>query len=85
MGWSSETFGWLRDGIGNLKAAREIEDSLGAFTFGTKYYVATTSEVSNASDNNLGTSPREPLAPIPQANAKMAASNHDGTQISTAG
>ena len=82
MGWSSETFGWLRDGIGNLKAAREIEDSIGAFTFGTKYYVATTSEVSNASDDNVGTSPREALATISEANDRMVTNKHDVTYIS---
>ena len=81
MGWSSETFGWLRDGIGNLKAAREIEDSIGAFTFGTKYYVATTSEVSNASDDNVGTSPREALATISAANETIVTNKHAVTSI----
>ena len=84
MSWSQRTFGWLRDGIGNLAAAREIEDSMGAFTFGTKYYVATTSEVSNASDNNLGTSAREPFATIAKANAVMASNRNDVCYISAA-
>ncbi len=84
MSLSSRTFGWLRDGIGNLKAAQEIEDNFGAFTFGTKYYVATTSEVANASDNNLGTSAREPLATISEANDRMTTNKNDVVYISAA-
>ncbi len=81
---SARTFGWLRDGLGNLAAAREIEDNFGAFTFGQKYYVATTSEVSNASDNNTGKSAREPFATIAKANATMATNQHDVCYISAA-
>ena len=75
MSLSSRTFGWLRDGLGNLAAAREIEDSFGAFTFGDKYYV--NPDASNASDNNLGTSKAEPLNTLSEANDRVVSGNHD--------
>ena len=84
MGLSGETFGWLRDGIGNLDAAQEIESQLGDFTFGTKYYVATTTEVSNASDNNLGTSPAEPLATLSAAVDLVTTNKNDVIYMSAA-
>ncbi len=75
MSLSSITFGWLRDGLGNLKAAREIEDNFGAFTFGQKFYCDPSAI--NASDNNLGTSKREPLATVQAGLDLMTSGNHD--------
>ena len=80
MTLSSRTFGWLRDGLGNLAAAREIEDEMGAFTFGNKYYV--NPDASNASDNNLGTSKREPLSTVLAAYNKTTTNNHDIIHLS---
>lgn len=39
MGLSTSTFGWLRDGIGNLKAAQEIEAQLGLAFAKNVWYV----------------------------------------------
>ncbi len=76
MSLSSRTFGWLRDGLGNLKAAREIEDSLGAFTFGDKWYV--NPDATNASDDtNSGKSKAEPLSTVAEANDRATSNNHD--------
>lgn len=52
MSLTARTFGWLRDGLGNLAAAREIEDNLGPFTFGTIFYV----DANNGNDLNDGLS-----------------------------
>ena len=84
MGLSGTTFGWLRDGLGNLDAAQEIEGRLGFGTFGTEYYVATTTEVSNASDNNLGTSPSEPFATLSQAVSTATTNKNDVIYLSAA-
>lgn len=54
------TFGWLRDGIGNLRAAREIENHLGIGQIGEIFY--TDPVGSSASDENSGTSPLEAFA-----------------------
>ncbi len=75
MSLSNRTFGWLRDGIGNLDAAQEIESQLGVFTFGTKFYV--NPDASNASDNNLGTSKEEPLSTVLAAYNKTTSGAHD--------
>ncbi len=48
---TSRTFGWLEAGIGNRKAAREIETNLGGFiTYGTFFYV----DADNGNDLNSG-------------------------------
>lgn len=41
MGLSTRTFGWLRDGIGNLAAAREIEQAIYGALIGNVWYVDT--------------------------------------------
>jgi hypothetical protein len=42
MGLSTSTFGWLRDGIGNLAAAREIESKLNVAPSGNQWFVTKT-------------------------------------------
>ena len=50
MTLTSRTFGWLRDGIGNLRAAREIESMLSLGQIGSVFYYDATS----GNDNNDG-------------------------------
>ncbi len=57
MTLTPRTFGWLRDGIGNARAAREIENQMSIGQIGEVFYVDPIA--SSASDTNTGTSPLE--------------------------
>ncbi len=76
MSLTSRTFGWLRDGLGNLLAAREIEAGLSFNGFGLDWYV--NPDATNASDdNNSGRSKAEPLSTVAEAESRMTDNNDD--------
>lgn len=63
MGLSTRTFGWLRDGIGNLAAAREIESKLAGSPSGTAWYVnGSTGADSGSHDGKSWAQPFDTIA-----------------------
>lgn len=73
MGLSTTTFGWLRDGIGNAAAARDIEKYLGLEVTGNIYYYDPTS----GSDNNTGNVSSDAKATLNAAIGLCSANNGD--------
>ena len=66
----------MRDGLGNLAAAREIESGLGLFTFGDEWYVNPDAVGAN-DDKNSGKSKAEPLKTVSEANDRATTNNDD--------
>ncbi|KKM05864.1 hypothetical protein LCGC14_1749820 [marine sediment metagenome] len=75
MTLTPRTFGWLRDGLGNARAAREIENHLGIGQIGEIFY--TDPVASSASDTNTGTSPLEAFASTQSGIDAMVADRGD--------
>ena len=73
MGLSKTDFGYLRDGIGNLKAARAVEGGLGGAHGATEFFV---SSVSGGSGND-GKSWQTPVATLDAAMGLCTASQGD--------
>lgn len=63
MSLSGTSFGWLRDGLGNLAAAREVESQLVAHGRGTVWYVDTVNGADSGSfDGRSWTQPFKTMA-----------------------
>ena len=73
MSLSSVSFGWLRDGIGNLKAARDIESGLLSGVSGNQYYVSSVL----GGTGNDGKSWRTPVATLDAAMDLVTANQGD--------
>lgn len=75
MGLSTSAFGWLRDGIGNADAAREIEAKLLGGLAGKQFFVSSVGGSDTGSFDGL--SPSKPLATLAAALDKCTANSGD--------
>ena len=74
MSLTTRTFGWLRDGLGNLAAAQEIEGKLGSIG-NQAYYVSSVSGADGGSFD--GKSWNQPFATLNEALDNVTASQGD--------
>jgi len=73
MSLTTRTFGWLRDGVGNLNAAREIENFMAIGQIGKVFYYDPTS----GGDGNSGLRPDDAKATLNAAIGLCTASRGD--------